>query len=80
MTKADLVNRIAEKTGIEKNDVQAVVELWSKEMKFFSAALGVSSLKKELKKPEGIYPSKKRLPFQPTIFRPLNQPKYFWKL
>ncbi|GCD79827.1 HU family DNA-binding protein [Schleiferia thermophila] len=33
MTKADLVNRIAEKTGIEKNDVQAVVELFMKEIK-----------------------------------------------
>ncbi|MFN3952672.1 MAG: HU family DNA-binding protein [Thermaurantimonas sp.] len=33
MTKADLVNKISEKTGMEKNDVQAVVELFMKEIK-----------------------------------------------
>ncbi len=33
MTKADLVNKISEKTGMEKNDVQAVIELFMKEIK-----------------------------------------------
>jgi len=33
MTKADIVNRIAEKTGMEKADVQAVVEGVMRELK-----------------------------------------------
>jgi DNA-binding protein HU-beta len=33
MTKADIVNRIAEKTGMEKADVQAVVEGLMREVK-----------------------------------------------
>jgi DNA-binding protein HU-beta len=33
MTKADIVNRIAEKTGMEKADVQAVVEGMMREVK-----------------------------------------------
>ncbi len=33
MTKADIVNRIAEKTGMEKADVQAVVEGMMRELK-----------------------------------------------
>lgn len=33
MTKADIVNRIADKTGIEKADVQASVESFMKEVK-----------------------------------------------
>jgi DNA-binding protein HU-beta len=33
MTKADIVNRVAEKTGMEKADVQAVVEGMMREVK-----------------------------------------------
>jgi len=33
MTKADIVNRISDKTGIEKADVQAVVENFMSEIK-----------------------------------------------
>ena len=33
MTKADIVNRVAEKTGMEKADVQAVVEGRMREVK-----------------------------------------------
>ena len=33
MTKADIVNRISDKTGIEKADVQAVVENFMREIK-----------------------------------------------
>ena len=33
MTKADLVNRISEKLGIEKGDVQATVESFMEEVK-----------------------------------------------
>lgn len=33
MTKADIVNRISDKTGIEKADVQASVESFMKEVK-----------------------------------------------
>lgn len=33
MTKADIVNRITDKTGMEKSDVQAVVESFMKEVR-----------------------------------------------
>jgi DNA-binding protein HU-beta len=33
MTKADIVNKIAEKSGLEKGDVQAIVESFMKEVK-----------------------------------------------
>lgn len=33
MTKADIVNRVSDKTGIEKADVQASVESFMKEVK-----------------------------------------------
>lgn len=33
MTKADIVNEIAEKTGIERNDVQTTVEAFMKTVK-----------------------------------------------
>lgn len=33
MTKADIVNRITDKTGIEKADVQASIEAFMKEVK-----------------------------------------------
>lgn len=33
MTKADIVNEIAEKTGIERNDVQTTIEAFMKSVK-----------------------------------------------
>ncbi len=33
MTKADIVSKIAEKTGLEKTDVQATVEIFMEEVK-----------------------------------------------
>jgi len=33
MTKADIVSKIAEKTGMEKTDVQATVEIFMEEVK-----------------------------------------------
>lgn len=43
MTKADLVNDIAEKTGLEKNEVQTTVEAF------------MSSIRKSLEKGENVY-------------------------
>lgn len=43
MTKADIVNDIAEKTGLEKNEVQTTVEAF------------MSSIRKSLEKGENVY-------------------------
>jgi len=43
MTKADIVNDIADKTGLEKNEVQATVEAF------------MASIRKSLEKGENVY-------------------------
>jgi len=64
MTKADIVAKISDKLGLEKGDVQAVVENFmeevkvslEKEDKFIYEVSEVLSSKKELKKQEETLP------------------------
>jgi hypothetical protein len=83
MTKAEIVNEIVERTGLERNEVQTTVESFLKSLRillqmvrtYISGGLVVSLFKSEKLKWQEIFRKTRKSPFQNTLFRNSNLPK-----
>ena len=80
MTKAEIVNEIAGKTGFDKGSVQTIVEVFMSSVKssmikgdnVYLRGFGSFIIKQRAQKTARIFPKKKRSQFLPTIFRLSN--------
>ena len=87
MTKAELVSKIAEKTGVEKLTTLSIVESLMKEIKnsiseneaVFLRGFGTFRPKKEQKKQVEILKKILQSLFQNIIYQLLNQQKFLLK-
>jgi hypothetical protein len=78
MTKADIVTEISNKTGIDRNDVLAIVEGFMgtvKKSMCTCVVSGVSLLKNVQRSWEGTFWQKQPFPFLLTTFQLSNQRK-----
>ena len=88
MTKADIVAKISEKLGMEKNEVQATVETFMEEVKnsleggdnVYLRGFGSFIIKTRAEKQEEIFQKTQQSKYQLTIFRPLNLQKFLLKV